>query len=274
MNKIKNKKIIHALWDSNLEDSPEVVKNSILSWKKFAPNYEINILNKEMMDIEISQLNIKAKNLKIQAKSDLLRAKLLNEKGGLWLDATCLLTEPLDGWLDEYTKETDFFTPQWPEEKRPIASWFMYSTENNPLIKPIIPFLENFLNKDRELYSENSKLPNFYHPIKRHQRKKAIKYPEWAMDPNKGAAKTSDLPYFFFHYSFLYKIKNDEVYANMWNKIPPLPAKPALMIGHIEKTNILMDKFSTNTQKRILNSSPMHKLNWRKKFPDWVYQNL
>ena len=81
-------KIIWAYWDS---DMPSIVKKCIDGWKKYNPDYNIIVLNKnnykKYIDIPDDLLNNKNFNDSAARFSDLLRLFQLTEYGGIWIDS-------------------------------------------------------------------------------------------------------------------------------------------------------------------------------------------
>ncbi len=133
-------KTIWSYWNGNI---PLTVKMCIKSWKKYANDWEINIVTAE--DIRSDKyLIIKPKNynkLSETTKSDVIRLSLLYEYGGLWMDASVLLTEDIN-WLKSYTRY-NFFGFQL-KGKKYIENWFLFS--NKPHSKYILKWV-NTLNE-------------------------------------------------------------------------------------------------------------------------------
>src|SRR5271156_5142218 len=95
-------KIIWSYWsDPNL---PKVVEMCMQSWRKYNPEYEIRMMNKDnyrdyvksLPDAVASHPNF---NDCPQKKADLIRIYALCEWGGVWIDASILMYEKLDNIL-------------------------------------------------------------------------------------------------------------------------------------------------------------------------------
>jgi hypothetical protein len=137
-----NKKI-WMYWNSGFENAPEIVKKCAESWKHYNPNWEIVMLNsdnyrnyvRDMPKRMEMMLNGRVVGVPSQpAFSDALRIHLINEHGGLWVDATTACNKPLDSWLEPYTK-TGFFAFADPRPTAMVASWFLYADKGNIIAK-------------------------------------------------------------------------------------------------------------------------------------------
>lgn len=118
------------LWDKGIEKAPLSVKQCYQSWIIKNPDYIVQILNLEEAEMLIDRKNIinnsTWSDMKIEAKSDLIRAFLLMKFGGVWIDATVLCLKPLSDWMN-------------------------YS-------RPFLTFKRNFINNDRYLDINGSKI--------------------------------------------------------------------------------------------------------------------
>ena len=111
--------ILWSYWHSN--DVPKIVQDCILSWKKYAPEFDIRMIHhnelKEYLDP--TQLN---SNISQTFTSDLLRLYLLSQYGGLWIDASVMLQTPLKNIFSIYANKIVAFqyNQDYPE------SWFLF----------------------------------------------------------------------------------------------------------------------------------------------------
>lgn len=113
-------RIIWQYWAQGYDSLPSVVKDCLESVDKFAAGYQVIRLSDANLEnyVEIPEY-IKSKRDKMTVAhfSDILRVLLLRDYGGVWLDATVLLTGPIPS---EYLVN-DFFAfqrdPDEPEKK-------------------------------------------------------------------------------------------------------------------------------------------------------------
>lgn len=134
-------KKIWMYWDNDFENAPPIVKLCVDSWKKKNPDWDVVVLNEDTVSqyVEFPELS---SGITVQAFSDLLRLRLLNQYGGVWVDATSYCVKPLEHWLPVVAQSGFFafvWTPDskwfmWPSYFREIASWFLAATPGNPII--------------------------------------------------------------------------------------------------------------------------------------------
>ena len=138
-------KIIWSYWDNGIENAGYIVNKSYLSWKKYHPDYEVIFLNNDNLNKYINiekyfqNINFKQYNhMKKEKKADLIRCVLLFEYGGIWIDASLILTESLD-WLikpkfSQFNKKLICFYHEGFTENYNfpvIENWFIAVSKNN-----------------------------------------------------------------------------------------------------------------------------------------------
>ena len=132
-------KLIWSFWDS--ENLPPIVQKCKDSWKKYNPDYDIHIINKENIHNYVSKefdiFSMPHNKNSIARSTDFLRLYLLYNYGGFWLDASIFLNESLNTfvkqkcdiagfYLDGFTSNSDYPI---------IESWFIGSSCKNLIIK-------------------------------------------------------------------------------------------------------------------------------------------
>ena len=117
-------KIIWMYWDL-LPHAPDVVQQSITSWRNLNPAWTVRVVDKAS---ERQWLSPRAfawaernPTCTVQAWSDALRTDLLAQHGGVWTDATVWCLKPLDSWLSLGHEFISFQKP-----RTGICSWFLY----------------------------------------------------------------------------------------------------------------------------------------------------
>lgn len=119
-------KIIWTYWDD--PNVPLLTQKCLDNWKRMCPEYEIKVLNKNDVPDEY-------KDLTPQRQSDWLRVERLKTYGGIWLDASVILTESLD-WV-QGNGETLLFYQEAMTKRQDFPmyeSWFMASVPNGKFI--------------------------------------------------------------------------------------------------------------------------------------------
>lgn len=125
-------KIIWTFWDGS--EKPLLVKKCMETWEKWAPDYEIRVLDKESTK-HIQQL--KRASDHIQRYSDFVRLDVLSKYGGIWMDASIYLTRPLD-WI--YEEQSEFIgykcLGQQSDPDIPVIdNWFLACVPNCKYMK-------------------------------------------------------------------------------------------------------------------------------------------
>lgn len=101
-------KIIWQYWAQGYDNVPEIVRECLASVDRYAGNYKIIRLTDSNLSayLDLPDFLVSKRPLMTKAHfSDLLRLMLLKTYGGIWMDATILLTGPIP---DAYS-ESDFF---------------------------------------------------------------------------------------------------------------------------------------------------------------------
>lgn len=124
------------MWSQGLERAPLVVKECYASWRALNPGWQIIFLDDTNLAdyVDVEAVIHPKSDVKIQARSDIIRVNLLARYGGVWADATCFCRQPLDSWLPEVTR-SGFFAFSDPTRSRLIDAWFMAASPECPLIK-------------------------------------------------------------------------------------------------------------------------------------------
>lgn len=94
-------------WQGYNQDIPVIVKKCIESVKSNFPNNEVIIIDKNNYTnyVEIPKYildKVESKVISITHFSDIMRATLLSNLGGVWIDATVYLTKPIYTELQQY----------------------------------------------------------------------------------------------------------------------------------------------------------------------------
>jgi len=173
-----NKESKYVIWGNGYDNSNEIPKKVWLYWdghsdlvnicikniNYYLPDFEINILNEDNLITYLPDILDKKEDLPLANYTDLIRLELLYKYGGIWIDASILLTENLD-WLFNLKKEhntdligfySDFGTIDY---NYPILeTWFLAcSKENN--------FIKDWLNEFKKCYISSSPT-SYYDEIK------------------------------------------------------------------------------------------------------------
>lgn len=136
-------RVIWIFWANPL--LPDDINICVSRIKELNPNYVINVLNeitiKDFIDIDLDRKDMPLANI-----SDLIRLKLLEKYGGVWLDASIVINKPIDWFIDKECNNVDLiaFHRQVISVKSDfpvIESWFLAAPKDS---RYIAKWLKNF----------------------------------------------------------------------------------------------------------------------------------
>lgn len=176
--KSKQSKIPNVIWTFWDGEPPELVKKCIESWKKYNPEYEVILLNKDNVKKYLTETDLsKAKHVNdiVQRYSDYVRVHILAKHGGIWLDSSVICQKPLD-WIHDIQNETGaeyigYFTENmtFPEllEKSPVLeNWAFFCTPDSQFVKDWRDEMMEYTKYDSYLEHSNEIVKNGVNPQK------------------------------------------------------------------------------------------------------------
>lgn len=138
-------RIIWLCWLQGLEQAPDIVQKCVASVKHHMPDYKVQILTSEnIFDFVSLPEHIVRKyqkgTISFTHFSDILRTALLVQHGGIWLDATVLLTDSIPSQM---TDAPLFFLQKSILSKMPHfgSNWFLVSYKGNAVMKRMFDLL-------------------------------------------------------------------------------------------------------------------------------------
>lgn len=153
-------KYVFVCWLQGEENAPDLVKKCIESMRKHLKGREIVVITNENLKeyTNLPEFIIEKWKKGIISNthfSDILRANLLINNGGLWLDSTVLCTGDIVKYIEN---DIDFFV--FRNEHRgcnaiSLSSWLIYSKKNHPL-------LVNTQNLIFKYWEKNNKLKDYF----------------------------------------------------------------------------------------------------------------
>lgn len=148
-------RIIWVCWLQGLENAPEIVKKCVESVKQNMQKYEVRVLTAENMFEYVTlpeHIVQKYKNGTITFThfSDILRTALLLQHGGIWFDATVLLTDELPAQM---TDAPLFFLQSSKLQSVPHmgSSWLLISHKGNPVLQRLMDLLAAYWRRENKL---------------------------------------------------------------------------------------------------------------------------
>ncbi len=258
-------KKIWMVWFQGTDNPPSLVKETVQSWKKLNPEWEVLFLDNttlpQYIDVE-KYLN--DPNIPPQALSDIVRIMLLEKHGGVWADASVFCSKPLDEWVYDYAPD-GFFAFEKPRHDKLLSSWFLVASKDNPIV-------QKWYKATTRFWDRGSVMPRLMSKIYQKGMHLFLKYNIVVPLIKKGMhlmKRIGFFPYFWFHYLFDELYEKDRDVARIWDNVPKLAADgPHTIIFYgLEQTpNPTIEMFIKN------NYTPVHKLSWRTDISDLTLQ--
>lgn len=132
-------KDIWICWLQGEENAPTLVKQCISSVRKYMSDYNIHIITASNLEeyIQLPTYILEKWRRGIISNtlaSDLIRTELLIKYGGLWLDATVLLTGPIPGYI--FQNSLFMYAHSYPDDVTiTFNNWLIYSDGDSRLLK-------------------------------------------------------------------------------------------------------------------------------------------
>lgn len=150
-------RIIWAYW--NGKQPPTLIQRCFENWRHFNPDFSIRILNDESLGDYLPEIVNGLADIPVAKRSDWIRLELLQRYGGIWLDASTILTESLDWVLDRQVESQADFVGYYLEQYTAdplspvIESWFMAAPPGSPFIQDVrAEFVSHAIPRSGEEY--------------------------------------------------------------------------------------------------------------------------
>ena len=248
-------KTIWILWLQGLENAPDLVRRCVQSWRVHNPGWSVQVLCQQDVDV-LWDTDIErrvAKKMPHSALANLVRMKLLLDKGGVWADSTLACQMPLDKWLPPHFT-TGFLAFRNPKMRTPAANWFLACRPGNFMMQcwytASLNLWDQHSVKNRDPIGQCGKL------LRRiEQDGKVWRQPAFWQD-------IETLPYYWHFYLFDILVQTNEDFAAAWEQVPKIAASVP-MTGELDKTQN-DEEFWAEFKNRVV---PFYKLNWRRMDP-------
>lgn len=148
-------KIIWICWLQGEEQMPTIVKRCYQSVRHWAADYEIRLITdenwKEYVTLPEHIITKYQRGIiSFTHFSDILRLALLVQHGGIWMDATVLLTGAMD---KQIITSPLFYFRQSVLSTMPHAgsSWFIVAQKHNPVLLRLTDLLSEYWKKENKM---------------------------------------------------------------------------------------------------------------------------
>lgn len=148
---------IWSYWHTT--DVPDVVQRCTDNWRKLNPDFQVHLLNASTLHQYLPEIPHKLTRLQAPKQSDWIRLALLERHGGIWLDSSLFLTQPLEWVLQKQQQERVDFLGYYLDRYTTdahypvIDSWFLAAPPSTAFIKNWLNiFTTEVVEKDTEHY--------------------------------------------------------------------------------------------------------------------------
>jgi len=120
---------IWMYWDQGWENAPPIVAACRRRMEKMATDYELNFIDYQQILslVQIPPLIRQRLQDNRTTYSEVVRYSLLESYGGIWIDATCYLAQPLDGLLERNHNRYFSYT-RWDKL---LSNWMMMAPKGH-----------------------------------------------------------------------------------------------------------------------------------------------
>ncbi len=134
-------RIIWSYWQGGTP--PLLVRRCFDNWRRLHPHFEIRILDERGALQYLPAIPRALDGASAAKRADWIRLELLRRHGGIWLDASTILTRPLDWVLAEQARTGADFVGYYLQQytsapDRPVVeNWFMAAPPASPFIEDL-----------------------------------------------------------------------------------------------------------------------------------------
>lgn len=259
-------------WDT-YPKTPPIVKFCIENAKRLNPTYDVHVIGGAEADAILASDFPREvlSTINVTQKSDILRAKLLLENGGVWMDATGLLHEPLEGWLGSHltggmTAISD------PKPCRAIGAWFMAAEADSTIMTELYGTVRNYWSTPKmRLPTDEAWL-------------KIIddNYLEYVSDHSAHVLRI--YPYFFFNYLVARSIAKRSKFAALFRQCSLITAPDHRGFSFVQRAlTEAATTSSADTRQAKVDAAmdfirnaktPMSKLTWKRSALEYPFEEM
>ena len=134
-------RILWSYWQGGTP--PLLVQRCFDHWRRLHPHFEIRILDERGVLQYLPAIPAALDGASAAKRADWIRLELLRRHGGIWLDASTILTQPLDWVLQEQARTGADFVGYYLQQytsvpQRPVVeNWFMAAPPGSPFIEDL-----------------------------------------------------------------------------------------------------------------------------------------
>lgn len=272
---------IFSFWDKGRANAPKAVQICFDRWEHLNPEHKLHVFDEEDLRRTVTDLPFDIGELPVQARSDILRIRLLRMYGGAWVDATLLPVLPLDRWSETYLGSAGVFLFAGRPSLWRLGNFFILAPNGSYLVDAWDDAVRGYWTNVRSKFDRN--LPQI-RPIDprtapmdlvtvgkgwRHVRFSW----KWHYDTLYPVApegrKEPYYPYFWQHYLLMQLIQIDPKVSAI---VDSMTYRYAELCHTVQNFKYQLGKDFPKSISSALLCSPVQKLDWRGEWTDEVFE--
>lgn len=151
-------KVLWTYWQP--APAPAFIQACLANWRRFAPDHELRLLDRDSIARWLPELRADFDTLPAYRQADWLRVHLLARHGGIWMDASMLLSRDL-AWLHETRKRrtadyVGFYIDRYTTraELPIVENWLMASVPGGRFVTALAQAFDRALDEGAEALLE------------------------------------------------------------------------------------------------------------------------
>jgi hypothetical protein len=147
-------RIIWTYWQAS--PPPPFIRACLNNWRRFAPDHQLRLLDRGSVTAWLPELRTDFDAMPAYRQADWLRIQLLARHGGVWMDASMLLSRDL-GWLHETRRRraadyVGFYIDRYTTrpELPIVENWLMASVPGGPFVTALAAAFDRALDEGAE----------------------------------------------------------------------------------------------------------------------------
>lgn len=147
-------RIIWTYWQPS--PAPAFIQACLANWRRFAPDHQLRLLDRDSVDQWLPALRTDFDEMPANRQADWLRIQLLARHGGVWMDASMLLSRDL-GWLHETRRRraadyVGFYIDRYTTrpELPIVENWLMASVPGGRFVTALATAFDRALDEGAE----------------------------------------------------------------------------------------------------------------------------
>lgn len=272
---------IFSFWDQGRAKAPKAVQICLDRWEELNPGHRLHVLDEADLRSIVTDLPFDVGLLPIQARSNILRIRLLRQHGGAWVDSTLLPLVPLDRWKDLYMGTTGLFMFAGRPAQWRLGNFFLLAEKGNHFIAALDDATRAYWTHPRERF--DLMLPPT-RPVGPRRTPRSLFTPgkgwqhvrfnwKWHFDtlyPVSAEGRRGRFyPYFWHHYLMMQLIQTDPKVRAIVDAMTYRNHELCHTVQHLRQ--VLGDDFPKAIPGALL-CSPVQKLDWRLDWPDSIFE--